>query len=47
MLVALAKIKTELKKDIPLIHINDIIWLLGQSKKEGRKPYHLTRTTSY
>jgi hypothetical protein len=43
-------IKKELKKKIPkinTIHINDHLWLLGQTKSEKDKPYHLTRTTAY
>ena len=43
-------IKEELKKKIPnisSIHVNDHLWLLGQSKIIRSKPYHLTRTTAY
>lgn len=43
-------IKKELKKKIPkidTIHINDHLWLLGQTKSDKDKPYHLTRTIAY
>ncbi|MFH1828820.1 MAG: queuosine salvage family protein [Nanoarchaeota archaeon] len=39
-------IKEQLKK-YDSTHVNDHLWLLGQDKLPGDKPYHRTRTTSY
>lgn len=47
MIVAIEEIKNRLNDDIHSIDINDAIWLLGQDKTKKKKPYHLTRTTSY
>lgn len=47
---AIEKIKQNVKsryESIESIFINDQLWLASQSNKDGRKPYHLTRTTAY
>lgn len=33
--------------EVNSIHINDFIWLLGQTKSVEDKPYHRTRTCRY
>jgi hypothetical protein len=33
--------------EVNSIHINDFIWLLGQTKSDEDKPYHRTRTCKY
>lgn len=47
---AVEYIKEELKKKLSIIRsidINDYLWLLGQTKNPGNKPYHRTRTMAY
>lgn len=40
-------IYNKLDKKIPRIDINDFIWLKGKTLDKDKKPYHLTKTTSY
>ncbi len=45
MIVVISEIGKRL--NIPLIDINDFIWVLGQDKSIKVLPYHLTRTVDY
>lgn len=48
--MAVEMMKNAIQKRYPevsSIHINDFIWLLGQTKTAGDKPYHRTRTWMY
>lgn len=46
MIVAIHEISKRTKNICP-IEVNDLLWLMGQEKKENIKPYHLTRTRFY
>lgn len=46
MIVAIHEISKRVKNTCP-IEVNDLLWLMGQEKKENIKPYHLTRTKFY